>query len=184
VSDLAENVLKAIQSLSIVQLLRVQRYARWRIRWLNGETAGRDHEDLISEAITATLSGEVTWSTEIPFDDHLISVMRDISDGWRIAEERELKAWSLLNQAPRSEDRSASLVTALNRVREKLASDTEASAVLRLMGAGMTRSAIQRRTNLSESQYRAALRRIRQGFLEELDLPEGLPDLDLTDIPI
>jgi hypothetical protein len=184
VSDLAENVLKAIQSLSIVQLLRVQRYARWRIRWLNGERAGRDHEDLISEAITTTLSGEITWSTEIPFDDHLISAMRDISAIWRIAEERELEAWSLLNQASRSEDCNASLITALNRVREKLTSDTEASAILCLMGAGMTRSAIQRQTNLSENQYRAALRRIRQGFLKELGLPEGLPELDLADVPI
>ena len=78
-----EEVVKAIESLSDGQLLKLQRSAKWRIRGLGRMALGRDHKDLLNEAITRTLEGKRTWAKDkVDFPGHLIGAMQSISSGW------------------------------------------------------------------------------------------------------
>jgi hypothetical protein len=73
----------AIETMPAAQLLRLQKFATWRMRSLGDRTAGRGPEDLLSEAITVTLTGQRVWKEGIDFCTHLMGAMRSISSSWR-----------------------------------------------------------------------------------------------------
>lgn len=79
-----EEVVAAIEALTREQLLRLERFGRWRMRGLGRAAQGRDWEDLVGEAIAATYEGRRRWSKgSVDFFQHLIGVIRSISSHWR-----------------------------------------------------------------------------------------------------
>lgn len=79
-----EEVVAAIEALTREQHLRLERFARWRMRGLGRAAQGRDWEDLVGEAIAATYEGRRRWSKgSVDFFQHLIGVIRSISSHWR-----------------------------------------------------------------------------------------------------
>jgi DNA-directed RNA polymerase specialized sigma24 family protein len=84
-----EEVVAALNVLTDAQLKALKQYARWRIRGLGRKSLGRDHEDLLQEAVTATLAGDRRWNNEsVDFFGHLLGVMRSISWNWgRLSDE-------------------------------------------------------------------------------------------------
>lgn len=78
-----DEVRSAVQALKFEELRRLDKYARWRIRGLGRASMGRTHEDLLQDAITATLGGNRHWSKSVDFVKHLREAMRSISTTWR-----------------------------------------------------------------------------------------------------
>src|SRR5437763_7081265 len=79
-----EEVVAAVEALTRHEYLRLEQYARWRIRGIGRAARGRDWEELLREAISATYEGSRHWNKEsVDFPGHLIGVMRSISSHWR-----------------------------------------------------------------------------------------------------
>jgi len=65
------------------ELLRIEGFARWRIQGLGRRSMGRTYEDLVGEAIHATLDGRRSWNKEnVDFVGHLYGAIQSISDNW------------------------------------------------------------------------------------------------------
>ncbi len=78
-----DEINAAIDALTDQDNSRLLQYARWRVRGLGRKSRGQGHEDLLQEAITATLSDRRRWNKEsVSFFSHLIGAMRSISDHW------------------------------------------------------------------------------------------------------
>jgi DNA-directed RNA polymerase specialized sigma24 family protein len=78
-----DEIYTAIDALTDQDTGRLLQYARWRVRALGRKSRGQDHEDLLQEAITATLNDNRRWNKEsVSFFNHLIGVMRSISNHW------------------------------------------------------------------------------------------------------
>lgn len=79
-----EEVIAALEALTERQLKALKQYARWRIRGLGRASLGRNYEDLLQEAVTATLAGDRRWNKSLgDFFGHLVWAMRSISSNWR-----------------------------------------------------------------------------------------------------
>jgi hypothetical protein len=79
-----DEVVTAIEALTRHEHLRLEQYARWRIRGLGRAARNDDWEELLREAIVATYEGTRRWNKEsVDFSRHLIGVMRSISSHWR-----------------------------------------------------------------------------------------------------
>lgn len=78
-----EEIVAAYDALTRVELIRLERYAKWRMRGLGRRNLGRNWEDLLSEAITVTYEDVRRWNKDsVDFPRHLIWAMRSISDRW------------------------------------------------------------------------------------------------------
>jgi hypothetical protein len=95
------EVRAAIESLSPSELVRLEMYARLRVKGLGRKAAGRNYEDLLGEALTATVAGATLrpeeggedrptgsvrrWNkAKVTFVGHLIGAMRSIAHHWRV----------------------------------------------------------------------------------------------------
>ena len=78
-----DEVQAAVEGLSAANLLRLEKFARWRVRGLGRRAGGRDHRDLLQEAMTSTLAGDRNWNkAAVHFVGHLLGAMRSISTHW------------------------------------------------------------------------------------------------------
>ncbi len=75
----------AVLSLSRTQLLRLRRYAQWRINRPEHGADAHDYQDLLREALTATVAGDCPWVEGIDFFWHLVRATRTISSRWEEA---------------------------------------------------------------------------------------------------
>jgi hypothetical protein len=74
---------QAINTLRPAELLRLKKYAQFRIKGLGRASQGRNAEDLLYEALNATLGGNRQWNTSVSFPVHLRGAMRSISSHWK-----------------------------------------------------------------------------------------------------
>jgi hypothetical protein len=78
-----EEIAAAIEALTKKELHRLKQYSLWRIWVLGRRALGRSHDDLLQEAITATLAGDRRWNKEsVDFVGHLTGAIRSISWKW------------------------------------------------------------------------------------------------------
>jgi len=80
-----EEIAVAVESLTGEDWWRLEQYARWRIKGLGRIAQGRDHKDLLHEAIAETCDPEGRrWNkAEVSFVRHLKGAMQSISSHWR-----------------------------------------------------------------------------------------------------
>jgi len=173
-----DEIRAAIESLSEAELLRLERYAKFRIRSLGGRTLGRDHEDLLREALTATLGGDRRWKRrKIPFFTHLIGAMRSLSSHWN---ERE-RTVAMLNESELTDepgkyspiltrssqtpgvDRVLEAQQELKRIESHFSKDANVMAILEGLKEGLTGPEIQAAWKLQRTDYESALKRMRRG---------------------
>lgn len=84
-----DEILQALAGLTPTDSRRLQKFARFRMAALGGMSRGRDYEDLLDEAMTATLDGRRAWRKgSVTFVKHLMAVMRSTSDNWARREDR------------------------------------------------------------------------------------------------
>lgn len=86
-----DEISAAVESLSEEDLWRLEKYARYLIWGLGHAAMGRDHEDLLHEAIVATCDPERRrWNIgAVSFAQHLKGVMRSVSSHWREGWDKE-----------------------------------------------------------------------------------------------
>jgi DNA-directed RNA polymerase specialized sigma24 family protein len=163
----APSVVEAIEALSTVELVKLERYARFRMRALGGQSFGRDAEDLLREAITASLSGARRWRPEaVSFFGHLVGVMRSISSHWaeRAAHESRFvdeARWFGADGAPDAE-RLLGMRRTLRAIEDSVAGDAELGRLISGFHDGLAPAEIREENGWSRPQYDAALKRLRR----------------------
>jgi hypothetical protein len=84
-----DEVDHAIEALTPAQLLRLKKFAGWRVRGLGRAALGRDADVLLQDAFLSTLLGSEgtgegrRWNKAVDFVKHLTEAMRSISDHWK-----------------------------------------------------------------------------------------------------
>jgi hypothetical protein len=184
-----EEIDRAIEGLTEVQLLKLQRFAAWRIRGLGRAALGREAKDLLGEALSATLAGADgsgegrRWNKTVDFEKHLTEAMRSISSHWRQAfDENEAQLESeLVTTDPAGEDhspmqnvkseqpstdRAFAAKEEVARVFAIFKDDDEAILVLQGWIEGMTGTEMLD-LGFTKQQYEAAVKRIRYALRDK-----------------
>lgn len=183
-----EEVREAIERLTDADLLRLRKFARWRMSSLGALIRGRDHGDLLEEAIAATLEpGRRAWRKgTVDFLYHLRMTMQSISDGWKTRKDADqiletemhpadpdehledplgtaaVGAAEAREDGSRKDDQENRLISnqALDSLRQAVADDAVASEVFDGMCAGLNGPDIKEILGLSEGELQSARRKI------------------------
>lgn len=165
----------AVAALTDVDLVRLEKFARWRITRIAAAADGRDQMDLIEEAYQLTYEGRRAWNKENPFLVHMFRTIRSISSHWAeaFATEREhgrdLISTKLdtrtdrivVRQEPDAE-RSVISRDVLERVRQLFADDALASNMIGGLEDGLDGPAITKLLEIDQRTYDSKLRAIRR----------------------
>lgn len=85
-----EQVRDALKALSVADRLRLENFAKLRVRAIGAKAAGRDHQELLQEAFVAVLEGRRKWKPgSVSMVDLLAGVVRSISSHWAEAYDPE-----------------------------------------------------------------------------------------------
>jgi hypothetical protein len=174
---------RAMEALTPSELLRLQRFADYRVLGLGRAARGRTGKDLLNEAQLRTLIGAGAtrqgrhWNKHVDFVWHLTGAMRSISSGWkRQFKEKEpcLMSETLIHDAEGHEhsplDNKGSVrATAEHLLIEKdeedrilamFKDDPKATQVLQGLLDGLKKNEIMSKYGLDEKQYAATVKRI------------------------
>ncbi len=177
-----EEVEQAIRTLSPGDFKKLRAAAYAVIRGLGLETAGRDHEDLYSEALARTFGGSRGWRRGVDFSHHLVQAMRSIAWTWREYEDRRGQAGVVASPRPAGHPGAAGepldpmdpvspepdLGTAFLTTRElarfyrQFRNDRQASMVMLGWHRGYTMKEMAQRYRISLQDLQWAARRIRR----------------------
>lgn len=179
-----EAVAKAIAALSRRDLDRIEMAAERWIQIFGLDGIGRDHDDLMSEAVARTLSGKRSWRREVDFVHHLDQTMRSIASSWRKSLARQAAAGGrqvrssdlapaddgeespdpIEEMASREAGVEARLIGAqrVEAFESRFAGDLAASAVIAGWAKNLKGPEIQQRAGITKKQFEAAVLRIRR----------------------
>jgi len=182
------EVFEAVGRLTKHDLARLRTSARIRIHGLGLDAVARGADDLVQEAVLRTTSGQRTWKVGVDLMRHLREVMRSIADSWRKSAERRVLSgrrevresdfrkpyagpeddpadFTPVSNAPSGEPGAVRALIGLQDFRAfeaHFAEDEVAGAVIHGMWSQMKGPEIKEHWDLTEKQYRAAVRRIRR----------------------
>jgi hypothetical protein len=166
-----DDIKQAIENLSSAELLRLEKYSQFRIRGLGRKAGDKNYEDLLKEAMTATLTGTRRWKkNNINFITHLLGAIRSISSHWReqatpdVYGESEYSLQNTVSELP-SVERVFSAKERLARIYKRFEKDPDVLRVISGMKDGMSGMQSQAAFGLSKNDYESALRRLRRGLL-------------------
>jgi len=175
---------RAIKGLTSSELMRLQLFAKFRVRGLGRAARGRDWEDLLGEALCRTLIGAEDdqngrhWNRKVSFVQHLKGAILSIASVWKrqFKEESTYLLSELLSQDFEGQDFSPfdKVASGHALADQRMIDDEEKDQVLGLfkddsealqllLGLidGLKKTEIVVRDGLDEKKYAAALRRIR-----------------------
>lgn len=170
----------ALEALSEADHVRLEKYARYRIRGLGRMAGGRDHEDLLGEAVADTLDPtKRRWNKDVRFVRHLIGAMRSISSHWReqfdpdeprleselvrVGEEGDLLSpLDLVGSEEPAADRILEAKRQLEDIEKAVADDKIVCDILGGMRAEMSASEIREALGLTVVEYETAIKRFRR----------------------
>src|SRR5437870_5204732 len=100
----ADQIRDAFEALSLLELARLDRFARWRLRALGSRQRGRDADEFVSDALISVLDGRRTWFLEkkIPFFVFFKEVIR--SQTFNIRKRAPADAFDALKSLYRKDD--------------------------------------------------------------------------------
>jgi len=185
-----DEVDRAIEALTHADLFRLKQFAAWKVSGLGRGNCGRTWEDLLEEAILATLAGAANngngrrWSRNgTDFVGHLIGAMRSIASHWKRDSNKGEEVYlqselvrgngkkngsSPMDDVPSNDSPLESNLMArevLDRLSEQYPTDSAASRVVAGWKKDLTASAIMQSSNLTKSEYQRAVKQIRQSLL-------------------
>jgi hypothetical protein len=168
----------AFGSLTQGELVKLKKFAAWRVRGLGRADVEHDGEALLHDAVLATLVGcdgrrGRRWNKRVDFVKHLTEVMRSISSHWQEKGKRTPVSGravvpnvggkavrdSHVSREP-SAERKFAAKEAVAEIFELLKEDKEALLVLEALRTGMLRKDIVG-VKLGQQQYDTAMKRIR-----------------------
>jgi hypothetical protein len=183
-----DDVANAVELLTETELVRLTGYAKYRMRGLGRRSGGRDHEDLMKEAITLTLSGQRRWKpVNVTFDRHLIGVMRSISSHWaeqlgadELWFESELTpgdstATSPLQRVPSVMPEVDTVLSArqeLDLIYRRFKADAAVLHVLEGLKEGMTAKEVQEAYAMPKNDYESAMKRLRRAAVGSAEVEQ------------
>jgi hypothetical protein len=180
-----EDVERAVESLSPTDRVRLENFAKYKIRGLGRKAASRDHADLLREAITSTWIGAGDsnegrrWrKKDITFFVHVLGAMRSIASHWKAAADEEEayldseltietedgEMLSPIENAPSAgadPERTLAAKEQLGVIYRLFQGDDDAAMVLEGIREGWSGPEIMEHLGLPKNRYEAALRRIR-----------------------
>lgn len=187
------EIVAAMESITDEDSERLEQVAINRIIRIGRKAAnGRNHEDLIQEAMERTLMRRRVWyPAQVPFVQYLIGVIRSIASEWAGHRKRNpgLPEYAALESQMTTEDDEGNLLSPfaalsdtrptveetmidaeteaerralLSAIEEHFAGDENASLVLMAWQEGMDGPAIQRDFGFSETTHRSTVRRIKR----------------------
>lgn len=176
-----EEIREAIDVLRPAELLRLKKFAYFRVLGLGRASKGRNHEDLLEEAVTATLTGSRGWNKSVSFVQHLLGAIRSIASHWgeefdpgEALLEAEVTSTTpegeeyspLLNAPSTSPDGERVLVAKqeVEAIERLFAEDPQVLEIIGGLRAEMTGPEIQEALSLSKTEYETARRRMRRGI--------------------
>ena len=175
-----DEVRTAIADLTTPNLLRLKKFASFRIRGLGRKACGRDGNDLRQEAVVDTLSGNRHWNKEaVDFVGHLLGAMRSISTHWgeqfdpdearlesevtRIAPQGKIRnPIDGIASATIAGERIISAKEEIEEIERIFAEDAVVSLIIEGLREGMTGPEIQDALGISQKEYDAAMKRMRR----------------------
>jgi DNA-directed RNA polymerase specialized sigma24 family protein len=174
-----EEVIGAVEALTTPQLLRLKKFACYRVQGLGRAAMGRDDQDLFNDSIAKTLKGDRSWNKDVSFDVHLFGVMRSISSHWKeqfepdeALLESDLQKSSATGQlynpiarvASTVPDPEESLVAKgeIDRIVALFADDLHVSLIIEGLREGNSGKEIREKLGISERDYESALKRMRK----------------------
>jgi hypothetical protein len=178
---------QAIDTLRPAELLRLRKCAQFRIKGLGRASQGRNAEDLLYEALNATLRGNRQWNTSVSFPVHLLGAMRSISSHWKeqfddaealleaevISTTSAGEAYNPYVNARSTNPGSERIVAAkqeVEAIEQLLADDPLALEIIGGWRAEMTGPEIQEALGLTKTAYETTVKRLRrkiQSFLSQ-----------------
>ena len=177
-----DEVRSAVETLTKPQLVKLSLYARTRIATLGRRAETRTEEDLLQEALTATVTGRRSWyKGRVDFVGHLIGAMRSTASNWaqKFDEDAPYLESQLtttneegdqLNPVSNAEcqrpriDRVLEAQQELARIQSLFRDDPNVILVIEGLAEGMTGPQIQTQVGMSENGYNAALKRMRRNL--------------------
>ncbi len=172
----------AVRTLGDEDTVRLRATAVHLIRGFYIDRVQRDHDDLLSEALSRLLSGERSWRQGVDLVYQLIQIMRSIASDWRrrvvfrseqgMLERREADLpWQPDDstnpfqraRATESTPEASRIATVeVERIKRRLESDREAIAVIAGLEKGLSGAEIQQQTGMSKRQWLTTMQRIRR----------------------
>ncbi len=174
-----EEIQNAIQSLTAGELIKLERYAFYRIRSLGKQNLGREGGDLLREAMALCLSGERRWNrSKVGFFNFLVGIMRSVSSHWKekesqlgIVSEKDVPLSfglhspleSTHSEAP-SQERLLAAHQLVNQIRAAFAGDPEVLNVMKGFEEGLKGPEVQAEFGMTRLEFESAVRRLRRRF--------------------
>jgi DNA-directed RNA polymerase specialized sigma24 family protein len=173
-----DEISQAMAGLMAADLRKLQKFGRFRMTALGRLSRGRDYEDLLEEAMTATLDGRRAWRKgSVTLVNHLLAVMRSTSDNWATREDQREVVEAELYGATQEEDEADDLLgavkpttagqekqlidkEALEALEASVSDDPIAREVLSALQLGLKGQELKDTLEITEDQLRAAMRKI------------------------
>jgi DNA-directed RNA polymerase specialized sigma24 family protein len=179
-----EDVERAVESLSKADELRLETYAKYKVRGLGRKAMNRDYEDLLQEAFKSTWIGAEDpnegrrWrKTEVSFVYHMLGAMRSIASHWKesfdddahldselAVETADGEILTPLENAPSStpnQERTLIAKEELGAIFQMFQADDDAALIIEGMREEWTGPEIMEQLSIPKNRYEAALKRIR-----------------------
>jgi CheY-like chemotaxis protein len=181
---------RAVRVLTRPEQLRLQQFAKFRVRGLGRAAGGRGWQDLLQEALYRTLIGASDasngrhWNKKVDLVKHLTEAMRSIASSWKRqfttdeantylvselqtcdAEGEEYSAADNVASGHAPADTRLIEMEEEDRILATLGDDPDATRVLEGWMNGLKKNEILPRYGLDEKKYAAAVRRIRMKLL-------------------
>ena len=175
-----DDVRAALDALGEADYVRLEKFARYRVRGLGRRASGRTHEDLLHEVMADSLDPEKRrWNKDVSLVRHLIGAMRSISSHWkeqfdadeprleselvRTTEEGELLSpLDLVGSDAPGAERTVEARQRLEQIEKILAGDRIVSDILDGMRAEMSPNDIREVLGLTQTEYETAMKRLRR----------------------
>lgn len=169
----------AVGRLSEADFIRLDRFAKLRVRGLRALGLGLDADDLIQVALLKTLEGTRKWKRSVSFVQHLIGVIRseashapDELKGHRPVESprnfQDLnEPCATLASTSATPEQAASARETLTTVADPFVNDHEASLLIEALGEEMTGPEIREAFGWSQNNLETVTRRLRRAVVRK-----------------
>jgi DNA-directed RNA polymerase specialized sigma24 family protein len=183
----SEQIRDAFEALTPIEVARLAKYARWRLRAFGSRQLSRDADEFVTDALISLLDGRRTWQPQkIPFYVCFKGIIKSQTYNLRTKgpEDAFDKLKSLRNKDDTDTaeplDRRASRTfqdperelewAQIERlIKERFADDDEAALMLEARLEGKTPTEIREALGLTQQQYETIVKRVRRAIANILE---------------
>ena len=183
----AEQIRDAFEALTPIELARLAKYARWRLRAFGSRQLSRDADEFVTDALISLLDGRRTWQPQkIPFYVCFKGIIK--SQTYNLRTKGPEDAFDELKSLRKKDDKGTAepLDRRTSRtfqdperelewaqierlIKERFADDDEAALMLEARLEGKTPTEIREALGLSQQQYETIVKRVRRAIAKILE---------------